>query len=188
MVDDIQLRWNGSTFEGYDPAQSEVVPVPFSTIDTDEARADREYITKQDLSALNSSEKEDAYVYHHDGSSAISVSSGTTSASGYYFWDAANSYWKPLSNGGGSDGGLNVVASGTVTLSSGAAVVSTGVTTTPEHFDIYLDPAGGGANSSGVKAAARAYWDNSGGEYKIEILEDGTSVGNPDIGYKVVTA
>ena len=50
-----------------------------------------------------------------------------------------------------------------------------------------LDPSGGGANSADVKAAARAFWDNSAGEYKVEILEDGTSVGNPDVGYQVVS-
>jgi hypothetical protein len=60
------------------------------------------------------------------------------------------------------------------------------VTTTGTHVDIYLDPSGGGANSANVKAAARAFWDNSAGEYKVEILEDGTSVGSPDIGYEVV--
>lgn len=78
------------------------------------------------------------------------------------------------------------VVSGTVTLSSGAATVSTGVTTTPTYFDIYLDASGDGGNGADVKASARAFWDNSAGEYKVEILEDGTSVGNPDIGYRVV--
>lgn len=78
------------------------------------------------------------------------------------------------------------VASGNATLSSGVAVVSTGVTTTPSFFDVYLDPSGNGNNTADVKAAARAFWDNSAGEYKVELLEDGTSVGSPDIGYKVV--
>jgi hypothetical protein len=39
-----------------------------------------------------------------------------------------------------------------------------------------------------VKASARVFWDNSDsdGTFHVEILEDGSSVGNPDIGYKVV--
>lgn len=79
-----------------------------------------------------------------------------------------------------------VVSNDAVTLASGSAVVSTGVTNTPAYFDIYLDPSGNGNNSSDVKASARSFWDNSAGEYKIEILEDGTSIGNPDVGIRVV--
>ena len=79
------------------------------------------------------------------------------------------------------------VANGTVTLSSGSAVVSTGVTSTGTNLNVLIDPSGNGSNSSDVKASARAFWDNSAGEYKVEILEDGTSIGNPDIGYKVVS-
>lgn len=82
----------------------------------------------------------------------------------------------------------NVVASGTVTLSSGSAVVSTGVTSSGTDLDVSLDPSGAGANTTLVSAAARVRWngDLSTPEYEIEILEDGTNVGNPDIGYKVV--
>lgn len=83
--------------------------------------------------------------------------------------------------------GPTTVADGTIQLSSGSAVVSTGVTTTGTRIDVYLDPSGGGANSTDVKAAARAFWDDSDGEYKVEILEDGTSVGNPTIGYEVLS-
>jgi hypothetical protein len=79
-----------------------------------------------------------------------------------------------------------VVTSGLVTLSSGSAIVSTGITATGTDIDVRLDPSGEGNNSADVKASARAFWDNSAGEYKVEILEDGTSVGNPDIGYKVI--
>jgi X-X-X-Leu-X-X-Gly heptad repeat protein len=78
-------------------------------------------------------------------------------------------------------------ASGTVTLASGSAVVSTGVSDVSSGIDVFLDPSGGGANSADVKASARAFWDNSVPEYKVEILEDGTSVGNPTVGYTVVT-
>lgn len=74
---------------------------------------------------------------------------------------------------------------GSVTLSGGTATVATGVTTTPTYFDIALDPSGNGANAADVKTAARAFWDNTAGEYKIEVLEDGTDVGNPTIGYVV---
>lgn len=75
----------------------------------------------------------------------------------------------------------------TVTLSSNSAVVSTGITTPGTVIDVALDPSGDGANAADVKVSARAFWDNSVPEYKVEILEDGTNVGNPTVGYKVVT-
>lgn len=81
----------------------------------------------------------------------------------------------------------NVVTSGTATLSSGVATISTGLGSAV-NIDVYLDPSGGGNNASDVKASARAFWDNSASEIKVEILEDGTNVGNPDIGYRVVRA
>lgn len=87
----------------------------------------------------------------------------------------------------------NVVASGVVALSGGTATISTGVTTAGTSIDVYLDPSGeggatAGTNGSQVKVAARAFWDASmtTPEYKIEILEDGTAVGNPEVGYEVV--
>lgn len=91
-----------------------------------------------------------------------------------------------LAEGASNDFNVDLVVEGTVTLSSGTATVATGVTTTPAFFTIYLDPSGAGLNAADVKASARAYWDNTAGEYKVEILEDGTAVGTPDIGYKVV--
>lgn len=91
-----------------------------------------------------------------------------------------------LAEGASNDFNVDLAVEGTVTLSGGAATVATGVTATPSFFTIYLDPSGAGANTADVKASARAYWDNTAGEYKVEILEDGTNVDTPDIGYKVV--
>lgn len=84
------------------------------------------------------------------------------------------------------DDELTTLVDTVVTLSSGSAVVATGATTTGTRIGVFLDPSGDGANAADVKAAARAFWDNSAGEYKIEVLEDGTSVGNPDIGVTAV--
>lgn len=87
-----------------------------------------------------------------------------------------------------SDENFNVdtVVDTVITLGGGEGEVATGVTTTPTHFNVYLDPSGDDSNNEDVRAAARTFWDNSSGEYKIEILEDGTDVGNPDIGVIVV--
>lgn len=92
--------------------------------------------------------------------------------------------------------GLDVVAGGYTTLSSGTALVRTGISETHAFFDVYVDPRGGGANDGNeVKVAARAFWDDDAdpdgdgtneGEYVIELVEDGTNVGNPTVGYKVV--
>lgn len=79
---------------------------------------------------------------------------------------------------------LNVVASGTVSLTSGSATVSTGVSARPSYFSVYLDP--GTGNEVDVSVVARARWDDGSNVYRIEIIEDGTSVGDPDIGYNIV--
>lgn len=79
----------------------------------------------------------------------------------------------------------DVVDSGTVQLSSGSAVIPTGLTSA--DLNISLDPSGGAnSNASDVKVAARAFYDSAANEVKVEILEDGTSVGNPYVGYTVV--
>lgn len=79
----------------------------------------------------------------------------------------------------------STASEGVTSLSSGSAVVSTGVTEPGSVVDVSLDPSGDGANAADVKVAARAFWDNSDGEYKVEIIEDGTSVGDPTVGYQV---
>lgn len=105
-------------------------------------------------------------------------------------WDSANTHVPADAQ----EGGESVVASGTVTLSSGSATISTGVTTSATNIDVRLDPSGNGdgsgANTASVAVAARVYWrgDLSTPEYEVEILEDGTSVGNPDVSYKVVAS
>lgn len=80
--------------------------------------------------------------------------------------------------------GADTVTSDTATLSSGSAVISTGLGAGNE-VTVTLDPSGGGNNTADVKASARSFWDDSASEIKVEILEDGTSVGNPDIGYTI---
>lgn len=81
-------------------------------------------------------------------------------------------------------GGGTVIVDTTVTLSGGEATVSTGVSS--GHVDVALDPSGGGNNAADVAVSARARWNDSAAEYEVEILEDGTDVGNPDVGVKVI--
>lgn len=94
-------------------------------------------------------------------------------------YDGTGSQWDPAIRR------HNVVDSGTIELVSGTIVVSTGITNSYKRLSVHLDPSGGGTNSANVKCSARAFWDNAAGEYKVEILEDGTSVGNPTIGYEI---
>lgn len=75
------------------------------------------------------------------------------------------------------------VVTGSVTLSSDTAVVDTGVSATDATFTLALgvdDP------NADVKVAGRLFWDDSSGTYKIEIVEDGTSVGNATVNYDVL--
>lgn len=74
-------------------------------------------------------------------------------------------------------------ASGQVTLSSGLATVDTGLSITDATFYLALgvdDP------DADAKVTGRLFWDDSAGTYKIEIVEDGTSVGNPTVNYDVL--
>lgn len=83
----------------------------------------------------------------------------------------------------------DVVSSGVVTLSDSSAEVQTNITDPSAHFYVALDPTGDGANTgTEVSVTYRTKWysDGSGSGYAIEILEEGTSVGNPDIGYKII--
>jgi hypothetical protein len=76
-----------------------------------------------------------------------------------------------------------IVASGTIQLSSGSAVVSTGETNTSNTYYLALgvqDP------NTDTKISGRLFWDDSAGEHKVEIIETDTSVGNPTAVYKVV--
>lgn len=74
-----------------------------------------------------------------------------------------------------------VVASGTVTLSDGVATVDTGVSDTDATFQLAL-----GANTNDAKVAGRLFLDSSDGQYKVEIVEDETLVGDPSVDYDVV--
>ena len=78
---------------------------------------------------------------------------------------------------------LSVAATGQVTLSSGSAVVDTGLSATDATFYLALgvdDP------NADTKISGRLFWDDSAGTYKIEIVETDTSVGNPTANYDVV--
>lgn len=74
-----------------------------------------------------------------------------------------------------------VVASGTVTLSSGVASVDTGVSDTDATFTLAL-----GVDTQDAKVGGRIYLDSGTGTYQVEIVERGTSVGNPSVDYKVI--
>lgn len=75
----------------------------------------------------------------------------------------------------------NEVTSGTVTLSEGQAQVRTGVTTPGTRLNVHLDPAGAGANDADVSVR----WDAAAAEYRVDVVEDGTDVGDPDVGFVV---
>ena len=74
-----------------------------------------------------------------------------------------------------------VVASGSVTLSDGVATVDTGVSDTDATFQLAL-----GSNTNDAKVAGRLFLDSSDDQYKVEIVEDETDVGDPSVDYDVV--
>ena len=79
--------------------------------------------------------------------------------------------------------GLNTVLSGQVALSSGVATIDTTLSATDATFMLALgidDP------NADCEVAGRIFWDDSAGTYKIKILEQNTSVGNPTVNYDVV--
>jgi len=72
----------------------------------------------------------------------------------------------------------NGVASGTATLSSGTAVVDTGYQTdTTAFYDVQLNP-------DGCDIAASL--DSTGSTYEIHLEENTSSVGNPDVKWRLV--
>lgn len=75
------------------------------------------------------------------------------------------------------------IQSGTVTLSGGQAIVSTGVT-----HAVYpaLDPSNAGGNSSDIDVVASVRFDSVSFENVIEITEDSTAVGNPTVAYTIL--
>lgn len=88
-----------------------------------------------------------------------------------------------LQDRSGSNMALENVASGSVQLSSGTATVSTGVSATGSTFYPALgvdDP------NADVNLAAKLFFDDSAGVWKITIDEVGTSIGNPTALYDII--
>lgn len=82
-----------------------------------------------------------------------------------------------------SESNYTNVASGQATLSSGIATVNTGISATDATFMLSLgidDP------NADAKVAGRLFWDDSAGTYKIEVVEDGTNIGNPTVNYDIL--
>ena len=76
---------------------------------------------------------------------------------------------------------MNVVATGSVTLSSGSATIDTGVSeATTATFQVAIGPT---TDDSEITASIQA---NSGGNYTVHFDEINTSVGNPTVEYDVI--
>jgi hypothetical protein len=82
-------------------------------------------------------------------------------------------------------GAREQVTRGTVTLSDGKAEVGTGVTEPGAHLNVHLDPTGAGANADDVSVRSSVRWDSVAGEYRVDVVEDGTDRGDPDVGFVV---
>lgn len=139
-----------------------------------------------------------AQIFHDDSTNTLAILNGHTGLRTLEFestgditaggsttlWDDANGHVPA----GAVEGGESVVDTGNVQLSSGEAAISTGITSGGVDLDVRLDPSGRGNNSVKVGASSRVNWrgDLSTPEYEVEILEDGTSVGNPYVGYTIV--
>jgi hypothetical protein len=82
-------------------------------------------------------------------------------------------------------GAREQVTRGTVTLSDGKAEVGTGVTEPGAHLNVHLDPTGAGANADDVSVRSSVRWDSAAGEYRVDVVEDGTDRGDPDVGFVV---
>ncbi|AGM11361.1 hypothetical protein M199_gp031 [Halogranum tailed virus 1] len=77
----------------------------------------------------------------------------------------------------------NVAASGQVTLTSNNAVVDTGISAIDATFTLAIgidDP------DADTKVSGRLFWDDSSGTYKVELVENGTDVGNPTVNYDII--
>jgi len=84
---------------------------------------------------------------------------------------------------GGNQALLSRAGSGQQQLSSGAAVVDTGLSASDATFYLALGVDDPGADA---KIAGRLFWDDSAGTYKIELVETDTSVGNPTVNYDIL--
>lgn len=74
---------------------------------------------------------------------------------------------------------------GSVTLTEGETTISTGISEPGTHLSVHLDPTGDGANDCCVSVDSSVRWDSTDGEYKIDIVEKDTAVGDPVVGYKL---
>lgn len=77
----------------------------------------------------------------------------------------------------------SVVDSNNVTLSTGDAVIDTGISTAGATFYV---PFGISDPDADTKVSVRQFWDDSAGTYKVEFVEQGTSVGNPTVNYDII--
>lgn len=92
--------------------------------------------------------------------------------------DESQDNWLVVGRGTPSGGGATVVASGTVTLSSGSGAVDTGVSAdTGYHYDLRLSP-----QSAGDVAGSL---EHNGTSYTVRVEENTTS-NNPDVAYELV--
>lgn len=85
---------------------------------------------------------------------------------------------------GGNTVASSVVASGNVQLSSGSAVIDTGIADSNQPdatFQVAL-----GADTQDAKVGARVFVDSADGNHKVEIRESGTSVDNPYVDYDII--
>lgn len=83
----------------------------------------------------------------------------------------------------GANIAIDVVDSGQVSLSSGSATVSTGVTATDATFYVALGVDDPGSDVTGL--AAQLDLDSSAGEYDLTIKETGSSQ-DPTVNYDIV--
>lgn len=77
----------------------------------------------------------------------------------------------------------SVAATGQIQLSGGSGVVNTGINAVDATFSLAIgvdDP------NADTKVSGRLFWDDSADQYKIEIVETATSVGNPVVNYDVI--
>lgn len=82
---------------------------------------------------------------------------------------------------GGAPLAKEISMSGTYTLSGGTADIDTGVHDPDATFMLAL-----GVDTDDAKVSGRIYRDSTDGHYHVELVEDGTNVGNPDVDYDVI--
>lgn len=81
----------------------------------------------------------------------------------------------------GSTALTSVAASGNVSLTSGSADIDLGISASNATFMLAL-----GSDTNDAKVSGRVYLDSTTATYHVEIVENGTSVGNPSVDYDVI--